>query len=203
MLLIFLSENLLSNSKLLLLSVTGVLKLTLSITESREQRWLIFQCAESFSAWFDFSQNNLLWVRFTRNIVSRQFFYITQQLFKFTDFNKIILMLRCIQSKDTLTISIQQNTAWSQSTVLIQPFVWPSSCVYGCWCERLGQNLGTIHQQYGLVSLYIHTNHNCLNDTSFNMVHVKCVTQTHQHPTRTLLCRPFDSRCQPLKSAEH
>lgn len=88
---------------------------------------------------------------------------------------------------------IQQNTCIFQCAAPIQPFVWPSCCVYGCWCEPLRQTLGTIHQQNGLVSLYIHTNHNCLNDTSCSMVHMKCVTQTHQHTTRTLLCRPFDS----------
>lgn len=78
----------------------------------------------------------------------------------------------------------------------------PPACVYGCWCERLRPSLGTIDQQNGLVSLYIHANHNCLNDTSSSTVHMKCVAQTHQHPTRSLLCRPSDTRCQSPESAQ-
>lgn len=79
-----------------------------------------------------------------------------------------------------------------KSTVRHRPFVRPS-CVYGCWRERFRQRRGTIHQQGDLVSLCIHTNRICLNDTSFSMGHMKHVTQTHQHPTPTPLCCPSDS----------
>lgn len=85
---------------------------------------------------------------------------------------------------------------------LYSAFVFCSSCVYGCWCERLRPNLKTIHGQNGLVSLYIDTNHNSLNDTSFRMVHMMCDTQTHQHPTSTLLCQLFNGRCQSRRSAQ-
>lgn len=51
---------------------------------------------------------------------------LLQQLFTLTNFNKIALVLQDIKSKDTPIILVQQ------SAVLIQPFVCPSSCVYGC-----------------------------------------------------------------------
>lgn len=72
----------------------------------------------------------------------------------------------------------QQNTSGSRSAIAL---LFAPSCVYGCWRERFRQRRGTIHPQGDLVSLCIHTNHICLNDTSFSMGHMKHVTQTHQH----------------------
>lgn len=88
-----------------------------------------------------------------------------------------------------------------KSRILVMPFVCHFSCVYGWWCEHLRLSLGTIHKQNGLVSLYIHKTPNCLNDTSFSIVHKELVTQTHQHPTLSLLCQSFDGGS--LKCVQH
>lgn len=90
----------------------------------------------------------------------------------------------------------QLNTSGSRSAIAL---LFAPSCVYGCWRERFRQRRGTIHPRGDLVSLCIHTNHICLNDTSFSMGHMKHVTQTHQH----LHCvAPSDTGAQMCKKLE-
>lgn len=92
----------------------------------------------------------------------------------------------------------------SQPAVRNQPFVSPSSTVYGCWCECLRTGRGTIHQQNDLVSLYIYKNHNCLNDTSFSTVHTKCATKKSINIPRGLYCAGPRTvvPCQSFESAQ-
>lgn len=137
---------------------------------------------------------NILWAQFAVFV-----FCCPPASSKHPNFDKICLMFRYVSVKTHWAFEISRtfpvHTPYSA-------FVFSSSCVYGCWCEHLRLNLGTIHGQNGLVSLYINTNHNSLNDTSFSTVHMMCVIQTHQHPTCTLLCQLFNGRCQSQRSAQ-
>lgn len=90
------------------------------------------------------------------------------------------------------TASAGVNASRPRSTA--DPFVHPPHprhppVFMGVDVKRLRQRRGAIHPQGDLVGLCIHTGRVCLNGTSFSMGHMKHVTQTHQHPTRTpLLC---------------